>query len=145
MGKILRVVAVICLLASTCLSQGHEKERLVPKGYELYSWQGAERDWEFCVLFNTDSEKSVKQVFDKRTTLKGVDRLKHRLSELPEGASVFWLNRIPLGTRPKAKGSEGLAYPPQSVIDEIRQYAETRKIKVEVLPSEESGGKPPKS
>jgi hypothetical protein len=105
-------------------------------GYNLYSWQDPKGDWNFCVLFDTNSQKTVKQVFDQRTTLRGVDQLKRKLSKLPEGANVFWFNRIPLGTSPKAKGSEGLGYPPTNMIEEIQRYAETRKIKIEVLPSE---------
>ncbi len=138
MGQMLRTLAVAGLLLSVCSSQVHDK-RVVPMGYDLYSWQDAKGEWNFCVLLDTNSQKTVKQVFDKRTALRGVDQLKRKLSELPEGASVLWFNRIPLGPQPKAKGSEGLGYPPPNVVEEIQKYAEARKIKVEVLPSERNG------
>jgi hypothetical protein len=102
-------------------------------GYELYSWQSPNGDWNFCVLFNTSSEKTIEEVFDAKTTLRGVNQLKQKLSTLPEGARIFWLDRIPTGTGPKAKGSGGLRYPPSDIIEEIRHYAEAHKIRIEVV------------
>jgi hypothetical protein len=102
----------------------------VPIGYELYSWQEASGEWNFCILYTTNIEKTVKQVFDEKRTLRGFVQLKRKLDALPEGARVSWLNRIPLGTGPNAKGSERLGYPPSDVIQEIRRYAEGRNIKI---------------
>jgi hypothetical protein len=85
---------------------------------------------ELLHFYTTNIEKTVKQVFDEKRTLRGFDQLKRKLDALPEGARMSWLNRIPLGTGPKAKGSERLGYPRSDVIQEIRRYAEGRNIKI---------------
>jgi len=132
MERTLLLISLICMTASISLSQ----HRLTPMGYELYSWQDSTGGWNFSISYNTSREKTVKEVFNQKTVLRGVDQLKRRLSKLPNGASVFWLDRIPTGTRPKAKGSESLGYPPLEMIQEIQKYAEAHKIKVEVLSSQ---------
>jgi hypothetical protein len=98
--------------------------------YELYSWPDSSGGWNFCVLYNTSSEKTVQQVFNKKTELRGVDQLKHRISELPAGASIAWVDRLPSGTGPKAKGSESLKYPPADIMADVRRFAEEHNIKV---------------
>jgi hypothetical protein len=102
-------------------------------GYELYSWPGTSGGWNFCVRPNTNSEATVEQVFNKKTVLRSVDQLERRISELPVGAKVYWVDRIPSGEGPRAKGSESLAYPPAEIREKIRGYAEKHHVKVEVL------------
>jgi hypothetical protein len=123
------LVALLCTTISMCFSQN---QRVVPMGYELYSWQAPSGHWNFSVLYNTSSEKTVKEVFNPKTVLHGLTRLKQKLRKLPSGATVFWLDRIPSGTGPKAKGSESLSYPPPELIQEIRNYAEEHKVKIDV-------------
>jgi hypothetical protein len=98
--------------------------------YELYSWQDSSGGWNFCVLYNTSSGKTVQQVFSKKTELRGIDQLKRRISQLPAGSSISWVDRLPSGTGPKAKGSENLKYPPPEVMSEIKRFAEAHNIKV---------------
>ena len=102
-------------------------------GYELYSWPESSDRWNFCIRLNTNSEATVKQVFDKKTVLRGVAQLKRRISELPAGAKVFWVDRIPSGNGPKAKGSESLSYPRAELREEIRGYAKKHQVEVQVL------------
>jgi hypothetical protein len=99
-------------------------------GYELYSWQGANGEWDSCVLYTTSSRKTVKQIFDEKITLRGFDQLKRKLDTLPKGARVSWLRGIPSGPSPKPKGSERLGYPPTEQIQDIRRYAEGRNITI---------------
>lgn len=98
--------------------------------YELYSWQTSKRrDWFFSVLYNTRREKSVREVFDKKTALKGVDQLKRKISELPAGSKILWLSQLTANGQ-KQKGSERLRYPPTNVIEEITRYAQSRNIQM---------------
>jgi hypothetical protein len=127
----------LCLLAMICIAlplpgQNDQKkiQGTVSLGYELYSWQKGSGEWDFCILYTTNIEKTVRQVFDEKTTLHGPDELKRKLDTLPEGTRVHWLDRVPLGASPKAKGSERLSYPTKDVIQDIRRYAERRDVKI---------------
>lgn len=104
-----------------------------PTGYELYSWKDAEGVWSFCVLYNTSSEKTVDEVFSEKTRLRGLEALKRKIAGLPEGASVFWVDRLPSGFGPKAKGSEGLQYPPSDILEQVKQYASEHRVDLKVL------------
>jgi hypothetical protein len=106
--------------------------------YELYSWQESNGSWNFCVLASPSGVNvSAEQVFNKKFLLSGVKELKRKISELPVGATMFWPDRILLSTGQKAKESEKLSYPPSETIQDIRHYAEARKIKVEVVPAQQ--------
>src|SRR5260370_4941561 len=104
------LVAWACFaVMALCLFQfSLDARQQAPMNYELYSWQNSADGWSFCVLYNTSSEKTVKQVFNKRTELRGTEQLKKRISELLAGASITCVDRLPTGTGPKAKGSEAL-------------------------------------
>jgi hypothetical protein len=84
-------------------------------------------------LFNTNSEKTSKEVFNKKTALRGVENLKRRIGELPDRSTIFWLDRVPLGTKPKAKGSDKLRYPSEDVIEQVKREASGQHIEVKVL------------
>jgi hypothetical protein len=132
MKQTIRLIAVTCftmmiLCALGCPGSAQQK---TPMNYELYSWQDSTGDWNFCVLYNTSSEKTIKEVFNKKTELRGVEQLKHRISELSAGSSISWVDRLPSGTGPKAKGSEGLKYPPAEIIGDVERFAEAHNIKV---------------
>jgi hypothetical protein len=105
-------------------------EQKVLMVYELYSWQGSDGSWSFCVLPNTSSETPLGAVFNKKTELRGVGQLRQRISQLPERASVVWVDRLPSGTGPKVKGRDALKYPPEEIISDVKRFAEERKIKV---------------
>jgi hypothetical protein len=70
---------------------------------------------------------------------KGIVKLKHRISALPSGSEIHWFDRIPSGTGPKAEGSQSLSYPPAEIVKQIKEYAEKRNIKVEILSSNPLG------
>lgn len=101
-----------------------------PMAYELYSWQNSSGTWDFCLLYNTSSQKTVKEVFNRKITLQGVEKLKNRISELPAGASIFWVDRLPAGTGPKAKGSESLKYPPAEIVSDVKRFSEAHHIDI---------------
>lgn len=134
MTKPATCLAVIVLLSLCGFAASQTSNPGSPlRAFELYSWQDAKGVWYFNLMPNTSSEKSVDQVIDRKRALVGLNNLKTKLSALPKGSEVFWLDRIPSGSGPKAKGSEGLKYPPVVIIEEIRQYCALREIKVEIL------------
>jgi hypothetical protein len=135
MAQLLHLVAMSCLAVFLAAAQQGGGPVRPAMGYELYSWRGSKGEWEFQLLFNTNSEKTSSEVFNEKTALKGLGKLKRRISELPEGSTIFWLDRVPLGSKPKAKGSDKLRYPPASVIDKIKRDAAGRHIDVKVLGS----------
>jgi hypothetical protein len=111
--------------------QGRSAGGPVSATYELYSWQTSiGNDWKFCLLPTTSREKTVKEVFNEKTALRGVDQIKRKISELPAGSTILWASRLPFGNRPKAKGSEILKYPPAEVLAELRQYAQERNVEI---------------
>jgi hypothetical protein len=127
-------IGLMCMTFSVCMSQVQDSRPYdIRMGYELYSWPGSSGRWNFCIRPNTSSEATVEQVFNKKTVLRGVAQLKRRISELPSGAKVFWVDRIPSGNGPKAKGSESLRYPPAELREEVQGYAEKHQVEVQVL------------
>ena len=134
MRQALWCIGLMCMTLSLCFSQNSGGSlQKAPLGYELYSWSGTSGEWNFCIRPNTDSEATVEQVFDKKTTLQGVHQLERRISELPPGAKVFWVDRIPSGKGPRAKGSESLGYPPVKIRQHVRRFGEKHHVQVEVL------------
>ena len=106
-----------------------------PMIYELYSWQQPLGAWNFSVLRNTSSEKTVQQVFTEKTRLRGVDAVKRKFAQLPAGSTVVWVVRLPTdGSHPKAIGSERLAYPPPEIVTEVRNAVGARNITLETPP-----------
>lgn len=98
--------------------------------YELYSWQDSRSgEWNFSVLYNTSREKSVKEVFNKKSILVGLDQVKHKISEMPAGSKIIWLDELVFDGK-RQKGSEGLKYPPTEMIQEITRYARSRNIEM---------------
>jgi|SRR5580698_1887672 hypothetical protein len=129
------IVLLILLTCSTgfgvCASQQFtEGEQRPVYYYELYSWQTTPGSgWNFSVFYNTDRNKTVKEVFDKKVVLSGVDQLKLKIVDMPEGSHIIWFDRLTINGA-KARGSERLQYPPQELVQEIRRYAQTRNIQV---------------
>ena len=138
MRKLFEMLLVLLAMSSavqTPMAASAESERGVI--YELFSWHEKKSgDWSFCILHNTNSEKSVQQVFGAKSRLRGLDALKGELAQLPAGATIVWLDRIPLdASRPVAKGSERLALPPRELVAEIRDAVANLSIKL-VMPED---------
>lgn len=135
MQQIRGVVIMLMFVVSVCISQTNTEHKPVIRGYELYSWRDTRGDWAFSLLPNTSSEKTVAVVFGEKNTLHSVEQLECAMAKLPEGEHLFWFDRIPSGTGPRAKGSEGLMYPPLHVMEEIKRFSKSHGILLEILPS----------
>ncbi len=128
------LVMLVSVAISVVAAQNHPKDRQkVLMNYELYSWQESKGNWEFSILPNLERYYVIEEVLDKRRTIHGVDRLKLRLSQLPAGTTVYWLDRLSPDVEPKHKIRERFGYPPPDVVEEIQKYAGKRKIKIEVF------------
>lgn len=109
------------LLSILCAAQiGTQRE--IHLTYELYSWQDAKGNWSFCLLYTTNRQKTVQEVFNKKTALRGISKLKRRIDILPAHSDIVWFDRLTLSGK-KIKGSEGLKYPPKEILGEIKKYA----------------------
>src|SRR5258708_36927468 len=74
---ILTASSVFLLLTLAANAQQSRRESTATTHiYELYCWEGPKGSWNFRLLPNTSSEKSVELVFDAKITLHGVDQLK---------------------------------------------------------------------
>jgi hypothetical protein len=99
--------------------------------YELYSWPDAKGgEWDFSILYNTSRQKAVSEVFSRKTSLKGLNKLKGRISELAPGSKIIWLGELTTSDGHKVKGSEKLGYPPDAIVDQVKQFAAARNIEV---------------
>jgi hypothetical protein len=74
--------------------------------------------------------KTAKIIFDQQTVLRGIKRLEERMKGLPSGTEIVWIESVPGGDRPRAKGTEQLRLPSDEVIREIQKYAESHNIKL---------------
>ena len=128
----LGLFGLVLVVTSFCWPENHRSKpsQPAPLAYELYSWQANDQKttrWDFSLLYTTNREKTVKEVFDPNATLRGVEQLKNRLSELPRGSSIAWVDRLTWNGQ-RLKGSERLAYPPPDIRQEVRNYVEGRGI-----------------
>lgn len=128
----LLVISCLCMTVSVAAQGRGNAGQAVPMAYELYSWRQANGGWSFRVLASPSGPNvSSDQVFDKRFLLSGVKELKRKILGLPAGSTVFWLDRI-IGATQESKESEKLGYPPSEMMEDIRHYAEMRKVNVEL-------------
>jgi hypothetical protein len=128
--KTLLIIPLTCFLATVPYAAGQAGTAGdVVLTYELYSWQNQRGGWNFCLLFTTNRQKTVEEVFNKKSTLYGLDALKKRISELPIHSNIVWFDRLTLsGTR--VKGSESLRYPPKEIVEEVKHYAAGHNVEI---------------
>ena len=101
----------------------------ITRTYELYSWQNAKGVWNFQLLNTTNRQKTVQEVFNTKSALRGVDELKRKISTLPASSDILWFDRLTLsGT--KVRGSERLKYPPKQIIDDVKRDVESHGVKL---------------
>ena len=94
------------------------------KGWDIRSWKNDKGEWVFSILFGTNRLKSVDEI--RESGVVGIDALKKELRTLKEGEYVNWTH-----TAVQIDGKMDLEYPPADIIDEVRKFAEERKLKFE--------------
>lgn len=115
-----------------------------PRLYDLYSWPSETGDgWEFALLSGeTSRRKTPQEVLDAKRSLKGLDPLALAFDVLEKGSTVVWIEGLYTAQRDPAtgqmvdmgpvKGAERLALPPNDVLDEVREIARDRNIKLRI-------------
>jgi hypothetical protein len=98
--------------------------------YELYSWQDSgTKERSFCILYNTSREKTTKEVFNRKTVIRGLDELKKKISDLPAGSKIIWRDELTVNGH-QQNGSQKLKYPPEDVVQEVKHFAQTKNIEI---------------
>ena len=87
----------------------------------------------FCPAQPKRRQYSSQCVFDKKFVLVGVEKLKLKISKLPAGSKVLWMDRIASVGSSKAPGSVSLAYPPEAVVEQVKRYAQKKHLAVEIV------------
>jgi hypothetical protein len=124
-------VVMCCIVFGGCLlAWAEERGRTKPMGYELYSWQDVRGIWNFSLLYNTDRNHTAKEIFNKKTVLRGLRQLKKRISGTAAGSTIFWVGRLPPGTGATPTEARRLSYPPDEMVREIEQLLKERGIKL---------------
>jgi hypothetical protein len=100
--------------------------------YELYSWQATNGGWSFYMAPSPSGVNiPAKQIFDKRFRLS-VEQLARKVSRLPEGATVYWLDHVTSRDSRETKAATRLRYPPSDEVQGIKRIAEAHSIKIEM-------------
>jgi hypothetical protein len=94
--------------------------------YLLYSWQDSKGSWSFSIFPGVISREFTRnEVYRRKGALRGLDGLKRKIAELPPGSTIALYDRVVDGGR-----FEHLGFPPADILNEIKRYAEPRKIKI---------------
>lgn len=110
----IRRLSLLALLVCLALPSGAQRpERPAFKGFELYSWQTPDSGWTFVLLPGTNRNKALDEVLSA-PPYRGLEALKERLGNLAVGEQVFWF-----------QGGAPLAYPDQSVVEELVRYCQS--------------------
>ena len=117
----LRLVLLLLLLAVSH-SWAQESWPTQPADFQLISWRDpVNGGWNFSILPGSSESQ--------RRVLKGMGELKRRISELPSGGVIYWVDSTP------GSGSKAGTYPPAKIIQQVRDFAKTRHIKVQIVSS----------
>ena len=107
---------------------------LPPRLYELYSWPQSNGIWNFCLLPSPSGVNiPAKAIFNKKFRLTGLTQLERKISELPTGTRIIWMNGMAAGETPTPE-SRRLALPPTRMVEHVQSYAEAHGIQM-VIPS----------
>jgi hypothetical protein len=116
------LLGLSCLAISLCAAQIPSQKSGMD--YQLWSWQDSDGSWNFCMLPDGISG---------HCDIRGMPELKRRISVLPAGAVIHWIDQTP------GSGTRLGTYPPASIIRQVRAYAQNHRIKMEILSSNPLG------
>ena len=105
---------------------------LPPRLYELYSWPQSNGIWNFCLLPSPSGVNiPAEAIFNKKFRLTGVAELRRKISELPTGTRIIWMNGIASGETPTPE-SRKLALPPAQTVGQVKRYAGAHGIQMDI-------------
>lgn len=100
------------------------------KGYELYSWQVGEEEWNFTLVTGTNRTKTFAEIITPensvdpegyvKLSVSGVEDLKKLLALLPAGEQILWGGMDLGGQVPD--GTVYLSFPSAEMLTEIKTY-----------------------
>ena len=102
------------------------------KGYELYSWD-SNGVWHYTLITGTNRNKTYQEITSTentvtenwvKITVKSSNDLKQLLSQVPAGGKVLWSSF--------AVRTPGFALPPDTIIEEVKQFCTTLSITLQV-------------
>jgi hypothetical protein len=127
MHRRLFVLLTILLIATSACSPPNEqvadRGRPAFKGVELYSWMDQPtQEWRFVLLPGTNRSKAAQEILTAPDIVRSVNELKARVSELPSGESVFWV-----------EPGQSFSVPAQSVVNDIVASGAAAGVTVHVV------------
>ena len=93
--------------------------------YSLFTWKAHSGDFCFAVMITAESHKFIHRWTAKWNAKCGVVELKQALAALPKGTVVLWESWPP----------RKMDYPPENVVQEIIQFAESKDIHIRESPA----------
>jgi hypothetical protein len=87
----------------------------------------------FCPLQHQSSkgwQRNLRQGYFVEGAASGLNQLKQRISKMAPGSKITWLGEFTGADGRKQKGTEKLAYPPDSVVQEVKKFAAARNIEI---------------
>jgi hypothetical protein len=100
--------------------------------YELYSWPQSSGIWNFCLLPSPSGVNiHAEAIFNKKFRLTDLAQLKRKISELPTGARIIWMDGMSSGETPTPQ-SRKLALPPSKTVEEVERYAGAHGVQMEI-------------
>lgn len=134
MTKASIILPVVTLAITFCSAQNTSRSPIrPPMAYELYSWQAKNGGWNFSLLLSPSGVNiGASQVFNQKSILRGVSALNTRVSTLPAGATIYWLDHL-TGSTAAAKSANRLSYPPEKIVGQVRHVAEARHVEITIL------------
>jgi hypothetical protein len=110
------IVGLVSMVGTELL---YAKERAKPASYELYSWKKG-NDWEYSLLPRPAKPKAAIEIKRLGGPLRGASKIKEKFLQMAEGDKIYWQERP----------DSGMVYPPEPVIEELKDYAETVGVKI---------------
>jgi diacylglycerol kinase (ATP) len=111
---------------SPWFTQTARSEQPAFKGLELYSWQTGSGAWQYAILVGTNRNKTVEEILSAPLDLPGV---KTAIARMAVGEYLSWTNNV---YDPTASQSVSFAFPPDAVIQELKEFALTKQVNLVV-------------
>ncbi len=102
--------------------QTARSEQVAFKGMELYSWQNENGEWQYSILIGTNRNKTVEEILSTPLDLQGV---KDAIAQMAVGESLFWTNNV---YDPSSSQSVNWSFPPDTVVNELKEFAREMQV-----------------
>src|SRR5262245_1255709 len=99
----------------------HADNELSPTRYDLYSWKDG-HEWNYS-LIPADKSHMVDAEIKQANPAQGTSKMKAKLLDMREGDKITWQQR----------SEGGFVIPPNPVVEEIQDYANSVGVKVSVV------------